>query len=116
MDLASPPEPAGPESSRVERVIKAVSEAVASLRSSQPPNGDLFESLSQAEKEVLGKHWPTAKPSGDGDPYYDGFMKIRLRRLRWRSRVETGGELTWLLGKAAGVVLIFGVAWQSLVS
>jgi hypothetical protein len=88
---------------------------VASLRAPQPSDTDLFESLAQAEEEVLKRHWPKGRPTGEGDPYFDGFMQIRLRRLRWRARVKTGGELTWLLGKLGGIAVVFGVAWQSFV-
>ncbi len=115
MAQPGPPDAGGPGSSLAERAIGALSEAVASFRAPQPSDADLFESLSQAEKEVLQKHWPDGRPSGGGDSYFDGFMQIRLRRLRWRARVKTGGELTWLLGKLAGIAVVFGIAWQSFV-
>ncbi len=116
MSPTIPPERSGAGPSVAERVIKAVSEALASLRTSQPPAGDLLDGLNKAESEVLGKHWPEGKPSGDGRSYFDRVMRIRLRRFLWKSRVETGGELVWLLGKLAGVALVFAIAWQTFVA
>lgn len=84
-------------------------------QSLERPNGDLLDTLAEEEERVFQKHWPAGKPSGEGVPYFDEVMQMRLMRLRWKLRVETDGEVVWLVSKLAGVVVVFGVAWESFV-
>lgn len=86
-----------PEPSAVERVLKAIGLAFASLRDEARTDQDLFDGLSEAEEQVLQKHWPQSHPSGDGVPLYDEVVEIRVRRLRWRSHLKTAREIAWLI-------------------
>lgn len=96
--------------------LKVVGEAAASLRGpNSPPSGNPLDILTQEEEEVLSKHWPKGRPTGDGNAYFDQVMKMRVRRLGWKSRIETGGELVWLMGKLGGIVVCLGIAWENLV-
>jgi hypothetical protein len=85
------------------------------MRATGPPNGDLLDTLKNEEDKVLHKHWSKGGPTGDGSPYYDKLMGMRMRRLMWKSRIETGGELVWLVGKLCSVLVAFGFAWQHVV-
>jgi hypothetical protein len=108
------PEPLGSGSSLSERAFKAAKGAAASLQPTKPPSGDLLDTLRKEEEKVLRKHWPDGKPTGSGDSYFDQMMKIRVSRLWWRSRVETGGEIVWLVGKLGSVLICVGVASEYL--
>ena len=88
---------------------------VLSRQAERPSDHDFLEKLTEEEEKVLGKHWPEARPSGDGVEQLDQRMQIRLNRWRWRSRVATGGEIVWLLGKIGGLVICLGYAWQHVV-
>lgn len=99
-----------PRPSVADRAVQAIGDIAGTLRSPHPPQGDLFEALAEEEEKVLRKYWPKGRPTGDGEPYYDELMKIRVRRRRWKARIETGGELVWLCGKLAGVIVVVGVA------
>lgn len=101
--------PAPPDPSSVERAIKAVAAVLTSIRRGPSSGKDLFDILNDAEEDVLRKHWPKGRPSGDGNSYFDKLMRIRVRRLRWRSRIETGREITWLF---VGAAIVLGITWQ----
>jgi hypothetical protein len=103
-------DPAALQPTPVMRAIDAVSELTL------PPHHNqisLFDSLADAEEKAR-RSWPGGGPSGDGIAYFDEIAEIRLRRLRWRSRAETGGEMVWLAGKLVGVAACAGVAWEFL--
>lgn len=94
------------------RLLQALGDVVAP-RSSSPSGFDLIGEFNDAERKVK-ENWPEAKPSGDGAPYLDQILRILVRRLRWRVGIAVGGELAWLLGRVAALVIIIGVAWQHL--
>jgi hypothetical protein len=71
--------------------------AFASLRGASSTDQDLLESLTQTEDQIFRKHWPDAKPSGDGAQLYDEVLQIRVRRLKWRSRLKTMREVVWIV-------------------
>jgi hypothetical protein len=100
---AAPPDPPSTRPSLAARVLRTVGDAV----STQPPDADFLGRLTEEEDRVLDKHWPEAKPSGDGVDYFDQWMQIRAKRWRWRARIAIGGEIVWLLGKVAGVAIFF---------
>jgi hypothetical protein len=83
--------------------------AIASIRRNPPPEKDLLDSFNEAEEKVLPRHWPKGKPSGDGISYFDKVMQIRVGRLRWRSRIQTGREIVWL---AVTVVISLAIVWH----
>jgi len=105
--VAPPPIP--PELSFVERALKAVGAAFASARREQSLDKDLFDGLSEAEEQVLSRHWPKAKPSGSGASLYDDVVQIRVRRLRWRSRLKTAREIVWM---AMVVIICAAATWH----
>lgn len=106
------PDPPTASPSLTSQAMKAVGEMASSVRPSKPPSGDLLDTLRDEEERVLRKHWPDGRPAGDGVDYFNRAMQIRVRRLAWKSRIETGGEIAWLLGKLGGVFVVLAFAWE----
>lgn len=96
-------------------MARAIDSAVSSRRS-PPSDLGFLDSITEEEKKVLAKHFPNAKPSGTGVVHLDRRIEILDKRAKWRARIATWSELVWLTGKAGGVVLVFGFAWQHFVA
>lgn len=99
MQNPAPREPFGAGPSAPQRVLRVLDGVASPARPSKPPDGDLLDLLAEEEERALRRHWPEGGPTGNGSGYYDEVMRIRMGRLRWKSRVETGSEIAWLAGK-----------------
>jgi len=69
----------------------------------------------EAERKVK-ENWPEVRPSGDGAAYLDQILRILVRRLRWRAGIAVGGELAWLFGRVAFLIILIDVACQHLLA
>jgi hypothetical protein len=110
MDTPGEGAPLSGEASPMQLLAKALAEVTSS--GLHAPRGDLFEGLDELEQKVLLRYWENGRPTGDGSPYFDEAIEIRLTRLRKKARNETWGEDIWLAGRAGVALLVFAAICQ----